>query len=623
VIRRFWIALACLISVIAGYQGYARVSGVIAWFDRALPGGLGVARPDAVGYIGATFGLALGLTMLFVLVFVVIASIDWLRTRRVLAGVGALRENQQGGQHPDHRRFLEAFGDDEELVHIAADYAATLHEESREAFGGRTRVRLRATVPAVTFFDGHALVDTRLLARFFHRLPVVLCGIGGLGLAFGMLSSLSWLLADEATEGSGATLAPLLEGAQGGLMALFIGVAFAVAVSLAHHAVAAIRHQQVSELCQMIDGLFAPGIETEYLHTLATEMRKGSEETRRVVSGLSSDLAAELSSDSARLSEALEKQNKEIAGAISVAVHEALAGPMKAIAEATKQANRNQAEQVRELVTATLNAFTIELESRFGDQLTTVNGVLSESAAAAAELRQTFAAATDHLSGALSQQAEAFATQLNGALAASSARHGEDNKELATQIGKLSATLSRDVEKHSRRFDNLLKSAIGKVDQIANSSATTSSETLAKTAAVFDGLHSVVENLVTSVTPILSRIVETQEQLLTTMPGKVPSGRLVSKAAPAVSSATKASRKTVEKLVVLGKALGDSSLAVTGAPARPAELRQVAGAGANAGTGNPSRGPARRKKRTGAGLSRALSDLREQSESAAKELPEL
>ncbi len=208
-------------------------------------------------------------------------------------------------------------------------------------------------------------------------------------------------------------------------------------------------------------------------------------------------------------------------------------------------------------------------------------------------------------------------------LAASSARHGEDNKELATQIGKLSATLSRDVEKHSRRFDNLLESAIGKVDQIANSSATTSSETLAKTAAVFDGLHSVVENLATSVTPILSRIVETQEQLLTTMPGKVPSGRLVLKAAPAVSSATKASRKTVEKLVVLGKALGDSSLAVTSAPALPTGLSQVADAGANAGTGNPSRKPARQKKRTGAGLSRALSDLREQSENAAKELPKL
>lgn len=604
---RLWIALAIAVSAFAGYQGYMRAPAAIDGLVAALfdvPPGLSERAPE----LAPVFAALVGASLLFALTFAVIGIADWRKARQAMAGLDRLLARRREGEEPDRREFLAAFGEADDLVEIAADYAVALDEDDDEAGGAGRGVRYRATVPAAAYFRADALVEGRLFDRFFRLLPGAFVAVGALGLVFGLVDGL------RASAGASGDPLPLIGATEGGLVALFLALAFALAVGLIRAMLLALRHQQVAALGRAIDGLFLYGGDST--RAFARAVSRETRTLRRAVSTLGADLRKAMAEQNARLAETLDAQAKIAAAALAESVRSTFNTPLVALTAAVEQATRDENERVQELVSTALKGFIAELEAHFGDQLGEVNALLQSSSAIAADIERAFAGIAEALGERLSAQAEAFASELRAALDAEGARHAKENKALATQLKRFSTGLAREVDGHAKRFETFLGGALDRVEEITRTAIAASSEDLAKTAAAFQGLQTVVESLALSVTPILNQVVDTQERLLAAMEEESAAGKAIAGAASDMNAAARASRETVEKFVVLASAL-------SGGAASAGDGSAKIGDGAAATESDAAKGQAKGRRRGTDALGRALSDLMDETEGLSKELPEL
>ena len=609
-LRRFWFLLAFVIAGFAGYQASLGTPALIAWLSETIAGE--AAAPALGGYVALVWAVTLATVVVFALIFIVFAVGDGLKVRHIMQGLEALREGRANGEEPSLRDFLAAFGDSEDLARLATDYGATLHAERPERAGRDARITYRATVPATAYFGQGSLVDARLYVWFFCRLPTALCVLGILGLAAGLVDGIGGLRAAASASALPALAwEPLASGAEGGLMALVLAAGFGLVIGVVQHLVLAARYQQNAELCHAIDALFRFGIEADYLRELASVTRGETEELRRALVNASDDLRATVRQGDERITAAIEAQAKATAAALGESVQAVLASPLTRLAEVAEASGRDQSVRVRELVEGTLAAFTAELGARFGDQLTEVNAVLVSSRAAAADIRDAFAAVAEGLTREVGRIGERFAAELGAALEAERGHIGEHDALLAKRLEEVTGLLARDVEAHSRHFDTLLKDALQRVEEITHSALYTSSEDLARTASAFSGLQAVVESLALSVTPILNQVVETQNRLLDAIGDEASGGRLIAGAAKDLNAAARASRETVEKFVVLATRLSDAGKRIHGSSPAREPVHETAPAEARGGG-----------RRLGSEISRALVELREEN-GGGDELPEL
>jgi|GEM_PF-6943117 len=603
-LMRLWILLAIVVSTFAGYQSYARAPAAVEGLIAALFGGGAAARAPQLPLVVAVL---IGSALLFVLTFLVIGLLDWRRTRHVAGEIARLLERRREGEEPDRRDFLAAFGEADNLVETAADYAVTLDEaENDDAPGGRG-ARYRATVPADAYFRADSLIEGRLFDPFFRWLPTALATVGLLGLLFGLIDGL------RATDAAVAVApgAPFATAAEGGLIALFAALVVALAVGLARAILIALRRQQIATLGRMIDALFLYGADSSL--GFARGVAEEAASLRRAVSAVGADLRDAMARQNAELARALETQARVAARSLADAVKTTLNTPLVALTAAVEQATRDESERVQSLIAATLERFVEELEGQFGNQLSEVNALLQSSSAMAADVERSFAGIADTLSDRLASQADAFARELRAALDTETERHAKENKALATQLKRFSTGLAREVDKHSKRFDAFLAGALDRVEAITKSAVTANGEDLAKTAAAFQGLQAVVESLALSVAPLLNQVLDTQQRLLAAIEEESHAGKAIAGAASDMNAAARASRETVEKFVVLASALGGGS---------PAASAKRDGASADANDRKP---PAKGavEKRDGDALGRALSELRDETEGLIKDLPDL
>ncbi len=601
-LMRLWILFAMVVSAFAGYQSYLRAPATVEGLVPALFGeGAAVTAPQ----LPLVIAVLVGALVLFALTFLVIGLLDWRKTRHVAGEVARLLERRRDGEEPDRRDFLAAFGEADSLVETAADYAVTLDEaEQDDAAGGRGS-RYRATVPADAYFRVDSLVEARLFDPFFRWLPTALATVGLLGLVFGLIDGL------RAT-GAAAAGASFASGAEGGLIALFAGLAAALVVGLARAILIALRRQQIVSLARMVDALFLYGAESPL--SFARGVAEEAASIRRAIGTVGGDLRNAMAQQNSQLTRALETQARVAAASISDAVRTTLNTPLVALTAAVEQATRDEGERVQVLIAAALKRFSEELEGQFGNQLAEVNALLRSSSAMAADVERSFAGIADTLSDRLAAQADVFAREMRAALDAETERHAKENKALATQLKRFSTGLAREVDKHSKQFETLLTNALDRVETITKSAVAASSEDLAKTAAAFQGLQTVVESLALSVAPLLNQVLDTQERLLAAIEDESHAGKAIAGAASDMNAAARASRETVEKFVMLASALGGGTVAAPEARdgGKPAD-----------GDDRKAAGKKPAKPRAGDALSRALSELRDETEGLIKDLPDL
>ena len=136
--------------------------------------------------------LLAGFFILFIGTFWLPGIVFGRKMQRVLTRLGALKV-------PNKVTPGEALSDDPMLKHLWQEYQDTIHEQ--KAIDPKTGVlevvAYRSTLPAETFFNTQALVDSRLRTEFVKHLPGIFTGLGIIGTFLGLLKGLEAFHIDD------------------------------------------------------------------------------------------------------------------------------------------------------------------------------------------------------------------------------------------------------------------------------------------------------------------------------------------------------------------------------------------------------------------------------------------
>ena len=606
--RRLWILLAIVLSALAGYKGWTWGPALIDWLSVAALIGHADELVGASPYLRATIALSTA-AMASVIFFVVpIALADWATTIRTLANLTRLGQPSEEDDKPSPisvEDFCSAFSVDKQLYSVAKDYSVCLEEVGPHRKSSANPSRLYATAPAATYFRSDRLVDVPLSVWFFRHLPSALFGLALIGLGLGLYDGLNryrtWTSANDI---SGVTPTDgLLLGFEIGTAAFIVAMASAVVIRLVLHIVVAARRGQVDRLCRNIDAVFNDGEQTAFRRKLAL---LEADELRRMISRAMGEVKR--SGD-----RVVDSVNSQSATSIAESVEKALAKPMDQMAQVAQRTAADQGKQVQELLHATLAAFIDTLQKRFGNAVDEINAILAASAGMAKDVHSSLAGMADTVAQTSAEQQERHHQELHALIAAEAEKHVKETQQFAVQIQDIAGTLSKHVSDHASQFEQALGKLLERVEDIARTSLSTGAQDLAKTASEFSGLHAMLESLVVSVTPSLNQVISTQERLRETLEDEAGAGKIIATAANDLGSAARVSRETVEKFILLARHLTETSKALSNVSADPSEL----------GDSIAKSEKHLRSSKSGDELSRALLELREETEGKAKDLPDL
>ncbi len=606
--RRLWILLVFVLSALASYKAWIWGPALVDWLSAATLTGNTDELVGASPYLRTVIALSAAAIASVVFFVVPIALIGWATTIRALVDLKHLGKPNEKEDKPSPisvEDFLSAFSRDRQLDAVAKDYSVCLEEVGPHRKSSANPSRLYATAPAATFFRTDRLVDVPLSIWFFRHLPAALFGLALVGLGFGLFDGLNryrtWTSANDI---SGVTPTDgLMLGLEIGAAAFVVAMASGVVIRLGLYLVAATRHGQIDRLCRNIDELFNDGEQTAFRRKLAL---LEADELRRMISRA----MGEIKRSGDRVVDSI---NSQSATPLAEAVEKALAKPMDRLAQVAQRTAADQKKQVHELLDATLAAFIDALQKRFGNAVDEINAILAASAGMAKDVHSSLAGMADTVAQTSAEQQERHHQELHALIAAEGEKHVQETKQFAEQIQDVAGKLSKHVSDHASQFEQALGKLLERIEEIAQTSLATGAQDLAKTASEFSGLHAMVESLIVSVTPSLNQVISTQERLRETLEDEAGAGKVIASAANDLGSAARVSRETVEKFILLARHLTETSKAFSNVSVDPSE------------SGKSVTKPEKheRSSKSGDELSRALLELREETEGKSKDLPEL
>lgn len=473
------------------------------------------------------------------------------------------------------------------LAGPTADYVATLHGD---------KPPFLATQPAERFFAPRRLVEQQLFPWFAANMPLALLGLGLVSFAWFMIAGF------DLTTSGGRNIPP--NATMIGLICLTVSGGGALVAVLIRQITLDIRRSQVERLCAAIDHLFTPYSPAAPLEQLAR--------TRDIIA-LHKDLTRDLQQMSQETVKAIESTARSTNKAIMQTLEDALATPLKDMASTTRSIAQDQSDHVERLLTATLDAFLKEMSKKLTSQINDLKSVLKSVSDMGRRTEKSFSEATTALVKQNKVDMTGLSKTFQTALATLEKREARERKEISSELSRFAKALEDQVKNHSDSFSVLLRETAEKVDEVSRSAVAHTGADLQSAAASFEGLHTVVENLVTLVAPTLRQVIENQESLLAALDEESRSSKVLGRAASELGSAAQASRETVERFIALAERMRETSNAI----------RDLAGAGTR-----PAQGPSRAAAPSSPSaitpeISAAIKSLRHDSDEDAKALPKL
>lgn len=537
--------------------------------------------PDQLSYIGPVSGIAAALLILFVMVFVGAATIDFIETWRVRRELDRLLERTQGGDPVEPRQFVEAFGGGA-LGASARRYGFTLR---REVVGDDLGQFIGGD--ANGFFSTDSLVDDRLFLNAFRRLPMVLVLLALVALTFG----LSRLLTDY---GRGAPVPVLAADGQLALQACAIPLLAALIVGCILPVVVAVRRRQLAGLVRRTDELFQGGDERFYIRRLLEAQTIGAADLRRSLSMALSEIKKVL--------EGLRRRIDEPAAAASpgggVTVDRALKASLGEFSKALGRVSEQQEEAIARVIHQALGSFTNELDRVFSVQREQLQEILRSTEATASGVERSL--------GALVRNAAEPGAHLDISTASVELRFNqvlELLQTIAEGLGKPGTGLVLSGE--PRSVDPVEGEwLVARLEGVGDAIAAQAADSRA-VVATMKQLYTTVDSLCLSVAPVLNRLVDTQDDLLAALSAETTAGRALTEVAQDLRQLARANRETVEHHVQLASELNKASQALE---AMAVAMQSRAGVPAGGSTD---------------GVMRALRELKLEADEAARRLPSL
>ncbi len=239
------------------------------------------------------------LVLLFFLIYVRAAVSVLLALKKARARLAAFT-----GDRASKTEMARHFSHSQQLLHCWSEYAETLHAQRSDTDPDSSRIRLRSTTPADTFFSNITVVDTRIGTDFFKHLPGILTGIGIIGTFWGLIDGLEGFDAGGSAEELRSKISILLNGVKSAFVASTCAIVAAIVVTALEKFLLNLCYSALVRLNQKIDELYQAGAGEEYLARLVSSSEGNSAHTETLKDALIHDVRESLAQFSMGLTHA-------------------------------------------------------------------------------------------------------------------------------------------------------------------------------------------------------------------------------------------------------------------------------------------------------------------------------
>nr|CRH04828.1 Conserved protein of unknown function. Putative Chromosome segregation ATPases-like protein [Candidatus Magnetococcus massalia] len=334
-------------------------------------------------------GVIGGFLTYFMIAYVFQALLDYVRVgmaHRSLTRAMKRGEFERGEADPEgYRWFYYPL-----FTRLWHDFTDSLHRQVVVDEHGAKHVHFRATVPSELYFNLQNMVDTPMRVEFFRHLPGILTGAGIVSTFAGILLGLNDF--NPTVEASQVTqqLKHLFTGVSTAFVASFIAIATAISVTTLEKLLIHWRYSQITRLQGTLDDLFHGGVESEYLAEIAAR-GEGEDELSEAATAVGDSGAA-----AHALREALAEPVRRMADAVDSAAQQQVAqgeslARMEKLLEGLAQPLTSGLEGVREGVTQSMTEFSGGLNAMAESQQKLVQQLESAQQAAASAVDATTA----------------------------------------------------------------------------------------------------------------------------------------------------------------------------------------------------------------------------------------
>jgi hypothetical protein len=518
-LRIIWFWFALVVAGAAGYFAYDALPGLIGWLtDAPLSAGyLSVLNNSLTVALSGRIALAV---IIFTLLGLVIPAIlQAIALDRAVLKIKSFPANTASKSTMLALEFEAELSDFRLLEKAIPAYARFLIEQDDTTILKKRQARpsskLKALVPAGSFFGPAIFVDEHLLGWLFRPLSSFLLGSGFILFIITCLIGFHdyrEALPLDPLGGAGI----LWSWVEKGLFSLCFAATGAMITLIITRMTFGLHSLQVRNFCRFLDAKFSFSPPSAALNEGASSSERENQKIQDQLQKLSFDLNRGTDAGQQELAKKLTQAFESLEFKLTRSIEASLRPPLEKLTEVSAQVSGKQSEITAQVIKSALDAFIRNLEKEIGGQFRKTNTLLKSTLSLSAKVEKGF-------------------------------------------IGSL-----KDLAKHN--------------DQQASSASAVSKEINA-TLNSLKGFEKTLEKAINSIQPTLDRVLANQAALLKALTDEKTGSKDIKEAAGEMSKAAKASKDTVESFITLAEKLKEASRAMgaSGKAVPPAAARQTAG----------------------------------------------
>jgi hypothetical protein len=402
---------------------------------------------------------------------------------------------------PDSVDLSSIFESYPTLKHLWSEFRETLHAERspNPRTGMAETTSLRATVPAEAFFTEDTIVNTPLRSEFFKHLPGIFTGIGIIGTFTGLLLGMK---AFRVTEDPGVvrrSLEDLLHGVSEAFLVSATAILLAMLVTFIEKVVLVRLYRKVQRLTQAIDERFKAGVGEEYLARLVKASEESATQGKTLKDALVGDLKAILTDLTEKQIAAISSSHQRLGSTLGEAVAGHLKQPLERLASAAETVRGDQSVAVQQLLSDLLADFSSRLESLFGGQMSGMQQMQQQAAAALSDAAQQLRQMSATVEGAGQRASQTLMERLEQTLHKLDQRQLVMNEEFRKFVQEIRTSLGQSQSESHQQLKKLLQ-------ELADSTGVVVRDLTQKSQAVVGEMGIHADNLAGKITDAIGHI---------------------------------------------------------------------------------------------------------------------
>lgn len=400
----------------------------------------------------ATGGILAFLIIAFLLFFLLPGLVHWFRLRNIQVRLRTIPDQAQ----PDD--FRKVFARDRHLAHFWAEYRESLHTQREERDGQITVIATRSTIPAESYFNSQAVVDSRLRTEFFKHLPGIFTGLGIIGTFLGLIDGLRRFEVSENAGTVRASLESLMHSVGEAFLISAAAIIAAMVVTFLEKLLVASLYRRAEEIAHSIDARFDGGWGEEYLSRLVKASEDSASQAKILKDALVKDLGDLLRELTASQVEAAREDNRTLGETLAGSIKDGLKGPLENIAATVRSASGDQSAAAVQMLNDVMVSFSQRLNDLFGGQITGINELNKQTAQGMQDAVNSLNALVAKLEESGKKSTEDMALQMTAAVKAMEERQTAINAQTQAFVEQIRMLVENSQAETQEKLQSTLES---------------------------------------------------------------------------------------------------------------------------------------------------------------------